>query len=154
MRIHLLALSMASSQQGCKNLGIPPFTIRVAAFWNFLATDHIISHRASTSIKLSVFQCFPAPTLSPGIGWILQVTRPAQLAACHWSLLDKQYIILRAANDPAAAIGFTIMGKSAYYSGYTFKTLLRHYTKRTLTPMWVIDVKLGCQRNCQKGRAV
>ena len=116
MRIHLLAFSMASSQQGCKHLGISPFTIRVAAFWNFLATDHIISRTASTSIKLSVFQCFPAPTLSPGIGWILQVTRSAQLAACHWSLLDKQYIILRAKCAPASAAGSRcpLLGRSKH----------------------------------------
>ena len=37
-------------------------------------------------------------------------------------------------------------------STFTFKTLLRHYAKRTLTPR-SLNVKLGLQRNYQ-GRAV
>ena len=35
---------------------------------------------------------------------------------------------------------------------FTFKTLIRHYTKQTLTPPSV-NVKLGHQRNYHKGRA-
>ena len=37
-------------------------------------------------------------------------------------------------------------------TAFTFKTLLRHYAKRTLTP-WSLNVKLGPQRNYHKGRA-
>ena len=37
-------------------------------------------------------------------------------------------------------------------SGFTFKTLLRHYAKQALTP-WSLNVKLGPQRNYHKGRA-
>ena len=37
-------------------------------------------------------------------------------------------------------------------STFTFKTLLRHYAKRALTPRYV-DVKLGCPRKSHKGRA-
>ena len=35
---------------------------------------------------------------------------------------------------------------------FTFKTLLRHYAKRALTP-WSLNVKLGPRRNYHKGRA-
>ena len=35
---------------------------------------------------------------------------------------------------------------------FTFKTLLRHYAKRVLTP-WSLNVKLGPQRNYHNGRA-
>ena len=37
-------------------------------------------------------------------------------------------------------------------STFTFKTLLRHYAKRALTP-WSLNVKLGPRRNYHKGRA-
>ena len=37
-------------------------------------------------------------------------------------------------------------------SAFTFKTLLRHYAKRALTP-WSLNVKLGPRRNYHKGRA-
>ena len=35
-------------------------------------------------------------------------------------------------------------------SAFTFKTLLRHYAKRALTP-WSLTVKLGPRRNYHKG---
>ena len=38
-------------------------------------------------------------------------------------------------------------------SAFTFKTLLRHYAKRGLTPR-SLNVKLGPRRNYHKGRAV
>ena len=38
-------------------------------------------------------------------------------------------------------------------SAFTFKTLLRHYAKRALTP-WSLNVKLGPRRKGHKGRAV
>ena len=38
-------------------------------------------------------------------------------------------------------------------SAFTFKTLLRHYAKRALTPR-SLNVKLGPQRKDHKGRAV
>ena len=37
-------------------------------------------------------------------------------------------------------------------TAFTFKTLLRHYAKRALTPR-SLNVKLGPQRNYHKGRA-
>ena len=37
-------------------------------------------------------------------------------------------------------------------SAFTFKTLLRHYAKRALTPRF-LNVKLGPRRNYHKGRA-
>ena len=37
-------------------------------------------------------------------------------------------------------------------TAFTFKTLLRHYTKRALTPQ-SLNVKLGPQRKGHKGRA-
>ena len=37
-------------------------------------------------------------------------------------------------------------------TGFTFKTLLRHYAKRALTPR-SLNVKLGPQRKGHKGRA-
>ena len=37
-------------------------------------------------------------------------------------------------------------------SAFTFKTLLRHYAKRALTPQ-SLNVKLGPRRNYHKGRA-
>ena len=36
-------------------------------------------------------------------------------------------------------------------TAFTFKTLLRHYAKRALTP-WSLNVKLGLQRNYHEGR--
>ena len=38
-------------------------------------------------------------------------------------------------------------------TAFTFKTLLRHYAKRVLTPL-SLNVKLGPRRNGHKGRAV
>ena len=38
-------------------------------------------------------------------------------------------------------------------SAFTFKTLLRHYAKRALTPRSVVDVKLGHRHNYHEGRA-
>ena len=64
----------------------------------------------------------------------------------------------RAANDPSV---FTITEKAptrafswfkAPTSAFTFKTLLRHYAKRVLTPL-SLNVKLGPRRNYHKGRA-
>ena len=37
-------------------------------------------------------------------------------------------------------------------TAFTFKTLLRHYAKRALTP-WSLNVKLGPRRNYHEGRA-
>ena len=37
-------------------------------------------------------------------------------------------------------------------TAFTFKTLLRHYAKRVLTP-WSLNVKLGPRRKGHKGRA-
>ena len=37
-------------------------------------------------------------------------------------------------------------------SAFTFKTLLRHYAERALTP-WSLNMKLGPQRNYHKGQA-
>ena len=37
-------------------------------------------------------------------------------------------------------------------TAFTFKTLLRHYAKRALTP-WALNVKLGPRRNYHEGRA-
>ena len=37
-------------------------------------------------------------------------------------------------------------------TAFTFKTLLRHYAKRALTPL-SLNVKLGPRRNYHKGRA-
>ena len=52
---------------------------------------------------------------------------------------------------------FTITEKAptrlkAPSSAFTFKTLLRHYAKRVLTPR-SLNVKLGPRRNYHKGRA-
>ena len=41
---------------------------------------------------------------------------------------------------------------TAATTAFTFKTLLRHYAKQSLTP-WSLNVKLGPQRNYHKGRA-
>ena len=37
-------------------------------------------------------------------------------------------------------------------TAFTFKTLLRHYAKRALTP-WPLNVKLGPRRHYYKGQA-
>ena len=49
---------------------------------------------------------------------------------------------------PAAAFSWLKVPTSSF----TFKTLLRHYAKRALTP-WSLDVKLGPRHNYHKGRA-
>ena len=50
--------------------------------------------------------------------------------------------------DPTRAISWL----KAPTSAFTFKTLLRHYAKRALTPR-SLNVKLGPRRNYHKGRA-
>ena len=60
--------------------------------------------------------------------------------------------LLSAADDPSVSQSvFTITVKAPTRAS-TFKTLLRHYAKQTLSPRSV-DVKLGCRRNYHKGRA-
>ena len=68
-----------------------------------------------------------------------------------------------AADDPSVPQSvFTITDKAptrafswlkAPTSAFTFKTLLRHYAKRALTPP-SLNVKLGPRRKGHKGRAV
>ena len=45
-----------------------------------------------------------------------------------------------------------VIGRFPPTSAFTFKTLLRHYPKRALTPR-SLNVKLGPRRNYHKGRA-
>ena len=47
---------------------------------------------------------------------------------------------------------FVISLLKAATNAFTFKTLLRHYAKRALTPR-PLNVKLGPRRNYHKGRA-
>ena len=71
--------------------------------------------------------------------------------------------LCRAANEgyPEAQADFTITGKAPTRafswlkvptSAFTFKTLIRHYAKRALTPR-SRNVKLGPQRKGHKGQA-
>ena len=67
-----------------------------------------------------------------------------------------------AANDPSfSQLVYTITEKAptkafswlkAAITAFTFKTLLRHYAKRALTPR-SLNVKLGPRRNYHEGRA-
>ena len=72
--------------------------------------------------------------------------------------LDKpfMYIIRRASNKSSAKFSQSSVGlllvESAYTSAFTFKTLLRHYAKRALTPR-SLNVKLGPRHKSQKGQA-
>ena len=73
-------------------------------------------------------------------GWVCQV-RPTHCDICSASKRSiRRFIITEKA--PTRAI-----------TAFTFKTLLRHYAKRALTPR-SLNVKLGLQRNSHKGRAV
>ena len=77
----------------------------------------------------------------------------------HTVLLLLSSIVIRAADDPSV---FTITEKAHTMafswlkvptSAFTFKTLLRHYDERALTPR-SLNVKLGLRRKGHKGRAV
>ena len=66
--------------------------------------------------------------------------------------------ISSAVDDPSVSqTVFTITEKAPTWlkaptSTFTFKTLLRHYAKRVLTPR-SLNVKLGLRHKSQKGRA-
>ena len=63
----------------------------------------------------------------------------------RWS--TRRFVI----TEKAPAMAFSWL--KAPTSAFTFKTLLRHYTKRALTPQSLI-VKLGPRGKNHKGRAV
>ena len=75
---------------------------------------------------------------------------------------NSSYAVFSAVKRSIGSItGCTIMEKAptrtfswlkAPTSAFTFKTLLRHYAKRALTPR-SLNVKLGPQHKSQKGRA-
>ena len=54
--------------------------------------------------------------------------------------------------DPSVPQPVFTITKKAPTSAFTFKTLLRHYTKRALTPR-SLNVKLGRRRKSHEGRA-
>ena len=76
--------------------------------------------------------------------------------------MGKTLLCISAANDPSVKLYNTITEKAptrafswlkATTTAFTFKTLLRHYAKRALTPR-SLNVKLGPRRKGHKGRAV
>ena len=70
------------------------------------------------------------------------------------SVLIVSYVkaIVAAFNQEKALVGAFSWLKAAT-TAFTFKTLLRHYAKRALTPR-SLNGKLGLQRKGHKGRAV
>ena len=86
--------------------------------------------------------------------WATQSTPAEMTAPSRWTA--------KACNEgyPKVRKDFTIREKAPTRawlkvptSAFTFRTLLRHYAKQTLTPR-SLNVKLGLQRKCHKGRAV
>ena len=85
--------------------------------------------------------------------WCVSISKSLPLQpAGHWALVLQKSSIRR----------FVIMEKAptrasswlkATTTAFTFKTLLRHYAKRALTPR-SLNVKLGPRRKGHKGRAV
>ena len=68
-------------------------------------------------------------------------------AACSASKSSIQRSVITE-NAPTRAFSWLKVATTAF----TFKTLLRHYAKRALTP-WSLNVKLGPRRNYHKGQA-
>ena len=73
----------------------------------------------------------------PGLGWVA-------VSASKSSI--RRFVITEKA--PTRAFSWL----KAATTAFTFKTLLRHYAKRALTP-WSLNVKLGPRCNYHKGRA-
>ena len=79
----------------------------------------------------------------------------AHVVHCCWSasVLEIQTKAIRrfviTEKAPTRAFSWLKAGTTAF----TFKTLLRHYAKRALTPRF-LNVKLGPRRKGHKGRAV
>ena len=87
---------------------------------------------------------------------------PAEVGELDVLHLTRMVIISAANRSIGSTTGCTITEKAptrafswlkAPTSAFTFKTLLRHYAKRALTPQSV-NVKLGPQHKSHKGRAV
>ena len=83
-------------------------------------------------------------------------------AVQKWADKDGWVVISAVRQSIGSTTGFTITEKAptrafswlkAPTSAFTFKTLLRHYAKRPLTPR-SLNVKLGPRRKGHKGRAV
>ena len=94
----------------------------------------------------------------PALEW-----RPSSCCGATVSSFDEEQSILYSAANRSigSTTGCTITEKAptrafswlkAPTSAFTFKTLLRHYAKRALTP-WSLNVKLGPRHNYHKGRA-
>ena len=113
-----------------------------------LASEVVL--RTRCSILASHCSC-SLRTLSPEVGNIDQVT--LSRGGC-WLLVTigaskssiRRFVITEKA--PTGAFSWL----NAATTAFTFKTLLRHYAKRALTPR-SLNVKLGPQRNYHKGRA-
>ena len=84
------------------------------------------------------------------LGPIMSAAQPAHTR--HGPLLVLQTINRRSCTitEKAPTRGFSWL--KAATTAFTFKTLLRHYAKRALTPR-SLNVKLGPRRKSHKGRA-
>ena len=97
--------------------------------------DQVSIKRDQLGINL---QFVPSVSITqPGLGWAVEIQTKAL----------RRFIITEKA--PTRAFSWL---KSAT-TAFTFKTLLRHYAKRALTPR-SLNVKLGPRRKGHKGRVV
>ena len=87
----------------------------------------------------------PAPPPPPGPRWPSAAarTRPPSSAS---KMSNRRFVITE--KTPTRAFSWLKVATTAI----TFKTLLRHYAKWSLTPL-SLNVKLGPRRNYHKGRA-
>ena len=86
-------------------------------------------------------------TISPAPGTKVRVLSPTS-SVC--SSASKSSILRFVITEKAPTRAFSWL--KAATSAFTFKTLLRHYAKRALTPQ-SLNVKLGPRHNYHKGRA-
>ena len=126
--------------------------------WNI--SNFMIKHSSITSCTtfVLVVKYFQAQRFYPNISDFWNSTP----AAPDTSLLQRWSMMRVAGSAVKRSIGFTITEKAptrafswlkAPTSAFTFKTQLRHYAKRALTPR-SLNVKLGPRHKGHKRRAV
>ena len=79
--------------------------------------------------------------------WLQHCSTAALTCTSAWKSSIRRFV----STEKARTRAFSWL--KADTTAFTFKTLLRHYSKRALTP-WSLNVKLGRRRKSHKGRAV
>ena len=117
-------------------------------------------HTTHVSVVLSAFSLIlwsgPSRFL-PGYTDTLPhaATRQGTVRGERWLSRDGRYFSVFRSEEISASkssIRRFVITEKAPTTAFTFKTQLRHYAKRALTP-WSLNVKLGLRCNYHKGRA-